>query len=177
MPGDWIKEAGDHERHKQIRAEHEALRHDAGNDRGCGTAEHDLEPEEDGKEPVQRLEIEYEQVCPNPSAHAVAEHEGEAEEPEYHRREAEIRQVLDRDIDAVLASCQAAFETQEPCLHDEDQRAADRNPEYVDRWGHLSIFVLIRSIVAFARIRSLCYFSSQALIFSSSLLMSIGLVS
>ncbi len=118
-----------------------------------------------------------EQVDPDPTVRAGTEHEGEAKEPENHRREAEIRQVLDRDIDAVLASRQAAFKAQEPCLHDEDQRAADRNPEYVDRWGHLSIFVLTRPILASAQDRSARYFSSQALIFSSSLLRSIGLVS
>jgi hypothetical protein len=65
----------------------------------------------------------------------------------------------------------------QPCLLDEDQRAADRNPEYVDRWGHLSIFALICLMVACARDRLARYFSSQALIFPSSLLKSIGLVS
>ena len=81
---------------------------------------------------------------------------------------------------AALGNCvprHAAIKAEEPRLHHEYQRAADRNPEYVDRWGLLSIFVLIRLMVACARGRSACYFASQVLIFSSSLLRSIGLVS
>ena len=59
---------------------------------------------------------------------ARPEHQPEAEEPEQRRRDEEVREVLDRDVDRVLRANQAALERREADLHQEHQRRADQQP-------------------------------------------------
>src|SRR5262249_53540886 len=70
----------------------------------------------------------------------VAEHHPETEQPEERRTNEEAREVLDRDVDRVLRSNEAALERGEPGLHEQDEGRTDKQPGDIDwcRFRHLS---------------------------------------
>ena len=62
------------------------------------------------------------------AAEARPEHECESERPEDQRRDGEIRDVLDRDVDAVLRPHEAGLKAEESHLHENDEDRREEDP-------------------------------------------------
>jgi hypothetical protein len=116
---DGRDERGEHE----VAAEAHALRHRSGHERGGRADEAELEEEEGRHE--RAVAVVEERRTTDQTALIRAEHQPEAEQPEQRSRDEEVGEVLDRDVDRVLRSNQAALEGGEPCLHHQDKRSAE----------------------------------------------------
>ena len=119
-------EGGEH----QVAAEAHPLGDRAGHERRRRRDEPELEEEEGGQERAVALEDEGRRA--DEAARVDAEHQAEAEQPEQRRRDEEVGEVLDRDVDRVLRPDQAALERREARLHEEDECRADEQPGDVD---------------------------------------------
>ena len=76
-------------------------------------------------------EIDQEAGLTKPARPAVAEHQRKSNCPEHHRGQAEVGQILDRDVDAVLAAREPAFQEQEAGLHLKCQESTEDDPQEI----------------------------------------------
>ena len=127
-----------------------ALGNTTGNDRAGGSGKRELK-EELGQQrnrcPVQgaedaRIVVAHQRTIVGAAQHpavqthegiAVAEHDGEADEPEGDRRKTKDDEVLTQNIDRVLGAAESGLDKSETCVHPKNQKARDQHPDGV---GH-----------------------------------------
>jgi hypothetical protein len=124
-----VDDARHEDGHHEVGAQPHAFRDRTRHDRDRRSTKHDLKEEEGSWKRLGRGKIAHEAGGPHPPTSAASEHEAEADHPEDNSGETKVGEVLDRDVDAVLRTREASFEAQESGLHQEDEPAADEDPQ------------------------------------------------
>lgn len=126
MSEDGVCDRGDEDGEHDVAGEAHALGDRPGYERRRDPDEAELEEKEGGDE--RAVAVEEEQRRADETALTSTEDQPEAEQPEQRRRDEEVREVLDRDVDRVLRSDQAALEGGEAGLHEQHERRAEEEP-------------------------------------------------
>lgn len=124
---DWIYNAAN-QRDEEIGGDPRPFGDRAGNDRGGGSREHELEDEKGVHPGIRLLEREERRT---EGADGFAEHQRETDRVEHHRGDDEIDQIFHRDVDGRRRPRRAGLQHQEAGLHQKDQCCCDDCPDVV----------------------------------------------
>ena len=131
-----IDDEGDEETVDAIHGKLGALRHGTGHDGGRRGAEDGLENQEalGGQSRIVGIEREVAEVGHSHEARPVAaEHEAEAHEPEEHRTDHEVHEILEEYVRRVLAPRKTGLTQREAGLHEEHEHRCKQHPHRIDR--------------------------------------------
>jgi hypothetical protein len=128
---DGIEKTGYKDCCDNVAGETKPLRDRAGHDRSGGTAEGELKNEERGRPDVVGTESRHEEGTTDQTATCHTKRKSKSEQPEENRCNAEVRDVLDRNIYRVLASRESRFDPEKSRLHKEHQAGTDDHPQRI----------------------------------------------
>ena len=137
MTRDRVDDHADEDAVNAVSGELRALCHRAGDDCRRRRAEHRLENHIRHRRiarVVRDLPVLYEEIRrADDAADVIAEHQAKADDPEDHRAEREVHDILHDDVAGVLRPREARLDHRETRLHEEDERRAEEHPDGIYR--------------------------------------------
>ena len=127
MTKDRVDKPGDQKADDQIRSEPDSLGNRTRDDRRRRATENQLKHEK-RQHPRSGIITDAEVGTPDQSPVTGTKHQRESETPVGDGGDAEVDQVLDRDVGAVFGAGQAAFQKTEASLHGHDKCGAHQHP-------------------------------------------------